>query len=60
MKLKIVKGRRKKYKSIIFLFLIVILTGFIGILAKQRIKIANLSRQNLEIKKIWNKKTKII
>lgn len=56
MKLKILKGKRKKYKSIIFVFLFVILTDIIGILARQRIKIANLSKQNLEIKRNLNKK----
>lgn len=57
MKLKVLKGKRKRYKNIITVFLFVILTNIIGILVKQRIKIANLSKKNYEIEKRFELKT---
>ena len=61
MKLKVLKGKRKRYKNIIAVFLFVILTNIIGILVNQRVKIANLSKKNYEIEKRFElKKTKII
>ena len=51
MKVKILKGKRKRYKGIVVAFLLVILTNVIGAFAKQRIKIANLSKKIFEIEK---------
>ena len=51
MKVKVLKGKRKKYKGIVTIFLFVVLTNVIGAFAKQRIKIANLSKKIFEIEK---------
>ena len=51
MKIKVLKGKRKRYKGIVIAFLFVILTKVIGAFAKQRVKIANLSKKIFEIEK---------
>ena len=51
MKIKVLKNKRKRYKGIVAAFLLVILTNVIGAFAKQRIKIANLSKKILVIEK---------
>ncbi|MBO6126400.1 MAG: hypothetical protein J6P21_00125 [Clostridia bacterium] len=51
MKVKVLKGKRKKYKGIVTIFLFVVLTNVIGAFAKQKVKIANLSKKIFEIEK---------
>lgn len=51
MKVKVLKGKRKRYKGVLAAFLFVVLTNVIGAFAKQRIKIANLSKKISEIEK---------
>lgn len=51
MKVKVLKGKRKKYKGIVAVFLFVVLTNVIGAFAKQKVKMANLSKKIFEIEK---------